>query len=153
MYRICKIIEIESGHQLSKHPDKCRFPHGHTRKVEIELEAADLDGNDMVCDFKIVKEVIGDYLDSLDHALCVNTRDPMFATLRAAYEDRIIPFEDEDPTTEVLARVIHEVLVAKLAGYRDRAEAKYPLRPEVRVVRVRVWETSSSWAEYRAEAE
>jgi hypothetical protein len=38
-YRICKTFEIENGHMLSKHPDKCRFPHGHTRKVEFTLEA------------------------------------------------------------------------------------------------------------------
>lgn len=151
-YRICKTIEIESGHQLSKHPDKCRFPHGHTRKVEIELEADELDANDMVCDFKIVKEVIGDYLESLDHALCMNTQDPMFATLREVYAERIIPFEGEDPTTEVLARVIHEVLATKLTAYREQPETRYPLRPGVRIVRVRVWETSSSWAEYSARA-
>ena len=34
-YRICKTIEIENGHMLSKHPDKCRFPHGHTRVVSV----------------------------------------------------------------------------------------------------------------------
>ena len=148
MYRICKTIEIESGHQLSKHPDKCRFPHGHSRKVEIELEADELDANDMVCDFKIVKEVIGDYLESLDHSLCMNTADPMFGTLREVYSERIIPFENEDPTTEVLARVIHDVLAAKLTAYRSQPDPRYPLRPEVRIVRIRVWETSSSWAEY-----
>ena len=38
-YRICKTIDIENGHMLSKHPDKCQFPHGHTRKVEFVLEA------------------------------------------------------------------------------------------------------------------
>ena len=38
-YRICKSLEIENGHMLSKHPDKCRFPHGHTRKVEFVIEA------------------------------------------------------------------------------------------------------------------
>ena len=72
-YRVCKMIEIENGHMLSKHPDKCRFPHGHTRRVEIVLEADDLDSSGMVCDFKIVKTAIGDYLDGFDHALCMNT--------------------------------------------------------------------------------
>lgn len=148
MYRICKTIEIESGHQLSKHPDKCRFPHGHTRKVEIELEAEELDANDMVCDFKIIKEVIGEYLDALDHSLCVNTADPMFGTLRQTYGERIIPFENVDPTTEVLARVIHDTFARKLHDYRARTSPRYPLRAAVRIVRIRVWETSSSWAEY-----
>ena len=35
MYRICKCIELESGHLLSKHPGNCQFPHGHTRSVEL----------------------------------------------------------------------------------------------------------------------
>ena len=61
-YRICKTFEVENGHMLSKHPDKCRFPHGHTRKIELVLEADALDGNDMVCDFKAVKEAVGEFL-------------------------------------------------------------------------------------------
>lgn len=39
-YRICKAIEVENGHMLSKHPDKCRFPHGSimkTRKSKASL--------------------------------------------------------------------------------------------------------------------
>ena len=53
---------------LSKHPDKCQFPHGHTRKVEFVLESEDLDENEMVCDFKIIKEAVGEYIDTFDHA-------------------------------------------------------------------------------------
>ena len=60
-YRICKTIDIENGHMLSKHPDKCQFPHGHTRKVEFVLEAAQLDQNEMVCDFKIIKTALAPY--------------------------------------------------------------------------------------------
>ena len=110
---------------LSKHPDKCRYPHGHTRKVEFTLEAANLDRNEMVCDFKIVKEIIGDYLETLDHAMCVNTMDPAYAELRARYGDRVIPFENEDPTTEVMARVIFDSFLRK--ARRLRREAGYPL--------------------------
>ena len=55
-YRICKTFEIENGHMLSKHPDLCKFPHGHSRKVEIVLEADTLDHNEMVCDFKAFKD-------------------------------------------------------------------------------------------------
>lgn len=147
-YRICKCIEIESGHQLSKHPAKCRFPHGHTRRVEFVLEADELDSNEMVCDFKLVKDLIESHLDSLDHSLCVNTADPMYATLKQAYGERVIGFENQDPTTEVLARSIYEVFAERLEACRERSASPYPLRSAVRVVSVRVWETSSSWAEY-----
>jgi 6-pyruvoyltetrahydropterin/6-carboxytetrahydropterin synthase len=147
-YRICKSIEIENGHMLSKHPDKCRFPHGHSRKVEIMLEANDLDENGMVCDFKIVKEAVGDFLESYDHAICMNTADPMFETMREAYGDRVIGFTETEPTTEVLAKTFFEAFRNKLGEYGDQPAPRYILRNSVRLKRVRVWETSSSWAEY-----
>ena len=147
-YRICKTIEIESGHMLAKHPDKCRFPHGHSRKVDIVLEADDLDDNGMVCDFKIVKEAVGEFLEGYDHALCVNTQDPMFAVLKEAYGERVIAFTDTEPTTEILARTFFDAFRDKLAEYGSQLAPRYILRDTVRLKRVRVWETSSSWAEY-----
>ena len=146
-YRICKSFEVENGHMLSKHPDKCRFPHGHTRKVELVLEADALDANDMVCDFKAVKTMVGGYLDRFDHAMCMNVADPMFPEMKKRYGEQIIGFEQVDPTTEVLARAICDHLHSALTAARE--PGKYPVQASVRVVRVRVWETSSSWAEYR----
>lgn len=148
-YRICRIFEIENGHMLSKHPDKCRFPHGHSRRVECVLEAGDLDERDMVCDFKVLKLVLAEYLDRFDHAMCMNTADPAYAEMKARYGERVIGFEDEDPTTEVLAREIFDHLASALAEYRANP-GDFPLRDAVRVVSIRVWETSASWAEYSA---
>lgn len=147
-YRICKTLEIENGHMLTHHPDRCRFPHGHSRKVEIILEADDVDAHGMVCDFKIVKDAIGDYLDEFDHALCVNTQDPMFETLKKTYGDRVIAFKDTEPTTEVLAKTFFDAIRCGFKKYIERKDARYKLRDSVRLVRIRVWETSSSWAEY-----
>ena len=147
-YRICRTFEIENGHMLSKHPDKCQFPHGHTRKVEFILESEALDRNEMVCDFKALKEVMAEFLEIWDHALAMNTADRMFATFRAAYGDRIIPFENQDPTTEVMARTLFQVCQSRLAEYAARPGARYPLPVGVRLCSVRLWETSSSWAEY-----
>jgi 6-pyruvoyltetrahydropterin/6-carboxytetrahydropterin synthase len=147
-FRICKTLEIENGHMLSRHPDKCRFPHGHTRKVEFVIEADDLDPSGMVCDFKVVKEAVAEHLDRYDHAMCVNTDDPMYPALKAAYGERVIGFESTEPTTEVLARTFHDLAVARLQLAAANPSARYPLRPNVRVARVRVWETTSSWAEY-----
>ena len=148
MFRICKTLEIENGHMLARHPDACRFPHGHSRKVEIVLEAEELDANGMVCDFKIVKDAVGDFLDTFDHALCMNTEDPMYPTLKAAFGERVIAFEKTEPTTEVLAKTFFDAIARGLADYAARQDTRYTLRPEVRLASVRVWETSSSWAEY-----
>ena len=95
-YKICKSIEVENGHMLSKHPDKCKYPHGHTRKVEFVLEADSLDQNEMVCDFKIIKTALGEWLDSYDHAMCINTQDPAYEQFKEMYGERVIGFENMD---------------------------------------------------------
>ena len=147
-YRICKTFEIESGHMLSKHPDKCAFPHGHTRKIEFVLEAGELDDNEMVCDFKIIKEIMSGFLERLDHAMCINTGDPKYPDFKAFYGDRVIDFEATDPTTEVIAKKIFEHFKEKLSEYASTPKQRYPLRNSLRIVKVRLWETSTSWAEY-----
>lgn len=147
-YRICKTIEVESGHMLSKHPENCRFPHGHSRQVELVLEADELDRNDMVCDFSVLKVALKSFLESFDHAMCMNTRDPMYETFRQAYGSRVIGFEATDPTTEVVARMIFDRVRVILEHYAAQADSPYPLGRAVRLRRVRVWETSTCWAEY-----
>ncbi len=147
MFRICKRIELESGHLLSKHPGSCQFPHGHTRSVELVLSAETLDARDMVVDFKAVKEAMGEFLGKFDHALCMNTDDAHYETFRCIYGERIIPFEHSDPTSEAMARAVF--LFAKKALQRAAQHpGLYPVRDCVKLERVRVWETSSSWAEY-----
>lgn len=145
-YRIAKRFVIESGHLLSKHPGACRFPHGHSRTVELVLVAARLDVCDMVCDFKAVTLAASAAVNLFDHAFAINSDDPQFAALRATYGERVIAFEACDPTSEVLAReIFHAVRTALLATPSCGENA---IGPEVRLERVRVTETASSWAEY-----
>ena len=42
-YRIFKTYEIEIAHMLSKHTVLCKYPHGHTRKLEFVLDSEKLD--------------------------------------------------------------------------------------------------------------
>ena len=147
-YRTCKTIEVENGHMLSKHPSNCKFPHGHSRQVELVLEADELDENEMVCDFFVLKDALKGFLDSFDHAMCMNTDDPMYATFKEAYGDRIVGVENQDPTTEVITKLIYDRVKVFLADYVQRSEAKYSISGNVRLVRIRLWETSSSWSEY-----
>jgi len=145
-YRISKSFEIESGHILSKHPGKCRFPHGHSRRVEVVLAADTLDANDMVCDFKAVKLSLQAFLDSWDHALALNTDDPNLAFYREKHGARLITFAHTDPTSEVMARTVFDELSRALATACRSGDFAIPAG--VRVERVRITETSSSWAEY-----
>jgi 6-pyruvoyltetrahydropterin/6-carboxytetrahydropterin synthase len=150
-YRICKAFEVESGHMLSKHPGRCRYPHGHSRRIEIIVAADTLDQNDMVCDFKALKLALNDFIDRLDHALAINSKDELAKTLSATEGARVVIFENTDPTTEVLAKSIYDYLEAQIASedqFTDPDGTHYSLRHDLRVERVRVGETSSSWAEY-----
>ncbi len=137
-FRIAKSFTVESGHLLTKHAGGCRFPHGHSRTIEIVVASDTLDTNDMVLDFKALKSAAADLIARFDHTFALNTADPRFPEFRAAYGDRVIPFDNTDPTTEVLARELFCLLQQRLAA------AATPARLE----RIRVTETSSSWAEY-----
>jgi 6-pyruvoyltetrahydropterin/6-carboxytetrahydropterin synthase len=150
-YRIAKTLTFESGHLLSKHKGRCRFPHGHSRSVEVVLAADRLDASDMVCDFKAVKRVLEAFLDRWDHALCLNTADPGFEFLQRTYGERVVAFAGTDPTSEVMARTIFEALQRSLGEQSNSSDAEYPVPPGVRLERVRVSETATSWAEYSAD--
>ena len=147
-FRICKSFEFESGHALSKHPDRCRFPHGHSRTVEVILASDSLDGNDMVCDFMVIKRALVDFIDRWDHALCLNTDDTNFAFLKKAYGRRVVPFVRKDPTSEIMAKAVFDELKRKLIGRTPASRKTGTLPPGVRIERVRLTETRSSWAEY-----
>ena len=146
-YRICKTFTVESGHMLSKHAERCRFPHGHTRRIEIVVSSETLDANDMVVDFKALKLAVSDYIERLDHAMAINSNDPLLDAIRQVHPDSLIIYEDIDPTTEVMARDLFEFVSSILTeGF---AGAGYLIAPgAVNLDRVRVWETPTSWAEF-----
>lgn len=156
-YRICKQFEVENGHLLTKHPERCRFPHGHTRRIEVVLEADELDERDMVVDFKALKLAAGEFIDQYDHAMCINTSDPLYPALVEKFGGpcaRIIPYEGQDPTSEVMARQIFDFLAARLQGggvIRNETGVEYRLSPSLRLRSVRHRETTTSWAEVEAD--
>jgi len=102
----------------------------------------------MVCDFQVIKQLLKDFLDGWDHALCLNTDDPNFAFYERAYGNRIIPFRHADPTSEMMVKAIFDELKPKLAGIGNPPAATGNISSGVRLERVRLTETSSSWAEY-----
>lgn len=150
MFRIAKQFEIEAGHRLSKHPEKCRFPHGHSYTIEVVIRSPRLDENDMVCDYKALKRLVGRELERYDHAMLLAADDPLREAF-APFAERVVLMQDGDPTTEVIARHLFGVIRAALgAGGVVPAEGEPSAGAPKGVVleRVRVWETSATWAEY-----
>jgi 6-pyruvoyltetrahydropterin/6-carboxytetrahydropterin synthase len=149
-FRIAKTFEVEYGHRLSKHPEKCRFPHGHSLRIEVVARGRDLDGNDMVCDYKALKMLVVDLVDRLDHAMALNSADPELEGLMAI-GDRVLLFPDMDPTTEVLARWLFEQISARFEAdgtVTSPSGTSYEIPAGLELEKVRVWETSTSWGEY-----
>ncbi len=149
-FRIAKTFEVEYGHRLSKHPEKCRFPHGHSLRIEVVVRGRELNDNDMVCDYKALKMLVVEVVDRLDHAMALNSEDPQLEGL-AAIGERVLLFENCDPTTEVLARWIFDQLAERLAAdgaVTSSSGASYEIPEGLELERVRVWETRSSWGEY-----
>ena len=150
MYQVCKTFEFESAHLLSKSRDCCRDPHGHSRRVEVVLAAEKLDANDMVCNFRWIKLALADILSRLDHAMCVNDSDPRLEDFKRMGAKLEI-FKGQDPTSEAIARLIFDHLAEQLAQAEKltgQNGTTYSLSPGVRLESVRLWETSSSWAQY-----
>ena len=149
-FRIAKTFEVEYGHRLSKHPEKCRFPHGHSLRIEVVARGRELNDQDMVCDYKALKMIVTDVVERLDHAMALNSSDPQLEGL-AAIGDRVLLFDDCDPTTEVLARWIFEQIGERLAAgetIQTPTGTNYEIPADLELERVRVWETSTSWGEY-----
>lgn len=149
-YRIAKTFEVEYGHRLHKHPEKCRFLHGHRLRIEVVVRGTELDGNDMVCDYKALKVLVADLVGRLDHAVALSSADPQLEAL-AAIGERVLLFPDQDPTTEALASWLYREVAARLQAGLEVASPSgttYRIPADLVLERVRVWETSSSWAEY-----
>jgi 6-pyruvoyltetrahydropterin/6-carboxytetrahydropterin synthase len=149
-FRIAKTFEVEYGHRLSKHPEKCRFPHGHSLRIEVVARGRELDGNDMLCDYKALKMLVVDLVDRLDHAMALNSADPELEGLMAI-GDRVMLFPNMDPTTEVLARWLFEQISARFEAdgtVTSPSGTSYEIPDGLELEKVRVWETSTSWGEY-----
>jgi len=153
VFRIAKRFEIEAGHRLSKHPEKCRFPHGHSYTIEVVIRSPGLDANDMVCDYKALKIVAQHELERIDHAMLLGPTDAHSEGF-APFSERVVVLPDGDPTTEVIARhLFHRLRRAFQPGMsvQSAGGATYRVPEGLAIERVRVWETSTTWAEYSDE--
>lgn len=152
-YRVCRSFTVESGHMLSRHPEGCRFPHGHTRTIDVVLAGSKLNSNGMLVDFKALNMALSETMTRFDHSLAVNSVDPFLPQLQAHYPpEALIIFEDQEPTTEVIAKFLFEFVDEILrAGWASMSDGgiRYEIPAgSASLERVRVSETPNSWAEY-----
>jgi len=132
MYSVTKRIEFCYGHRLLDYEGVCQHPHGHNAIAEIEIGASELDNRNMVADFGDIKRIVKGWIDDeLDHKMLLRHDDPLVKPLQQLGEP--VYLLDSNPTVERIARLIYD----------------YTSKQGFPVVRVTVWETPTSFAEYR----
>lgn len=129
---VTKAVEFEAAHWLPDYNGDCGRMHGHSYKLEVSVTRfLNLnEGSNMVMDFKRLKgHIKNGILDKWDHQ-CLND---------------LPEFEDIPPTAENMVRNIVQVLQGRLQADEETKE--------VILTRVRLYETSSSYAEWINEIE
>ena len=131
-------IIFDSGHRLLDYEGKCAFPHGHTYRAEVFLEASSLDALGLVFDFTELRSRVKDWIDNnWDHAFLVNSRDTeLVSGLKPISKGKLYQFDGENPSCEVMSRELYRK-VKELCG--------------VAPAKVRLWESTSQYAEYYEE--
>ena len=133
MYVVTKRIEFCYGHRLLDYDGVCKHPHGHNAVAEIDVRTDQLDSRNMVADFSDIKRLVKGWIDrELDHKMILREDDPLVGPLKQLGEPMYLL--DSNPTVERIARLIFD----------------YATSQNLPVVRVTVWETPTSYAEYLA---
>jgi len=116
MYQITVTGDFSGAHNLNNYKGKCEELHGHNWKVEVTIKSRALNSQGMVIDFKIVKENLESILSCMDHK----------------YLNKLLYFKKKNPTSENIARFIHDELTKKIK----------------KKIEVTVWETDTSRASF-----
>jgi 6-pyruvoyltetrahydropterin/6-carboxytetrahydropterin synthase len=134
MYLVTKRIEFCYGHRLLDYDGVCKHPHGHNALVEVDVRTDRLDPRNMVADFSDIKRLVKGWIDrELDHKMILRQDDPLVGPLEALGEP--VYKLESNPTVERIAKLIFD---------KSREQG-------LSVLAVRVWETPTSFAEYREE--
>jgi 6-pyruvoyltetrahydropterin/6-carboxytetrahydropterin synthase len=110
MYELVVEKTFAGAHNLRGYNGDCEKLHGHNWKIEVTLKTEKLNELGMVMDFKIVKEKLEEILSRFDHS----------------YLNELSEFEQENPTTENVSKVIYNNLSEQLP-------------PEILVAKVKTW--------------
>jgi len=141
---ITRRLEFDAGHRIPDHKSQCRHLHGHRYALEISLGGEIIQqkgdpANGMVMDFSEVKALAMRHLvDLWDHAFLAWAGDQPVVDFLRSLPDHKTVLLDCVPTAENLAQQAFTILDAV---YRDS------YGNQLRLERVRLYETPNCWAE------
>lgn len=124
MYELLIKSHFDAAHKLRGYVGKCANIHGHSWLVEVIVSGTELDKTGMLVDFSVLKKVLKDLLEKLDHK----------------YLNEIEPFREElNPTAENISALIYKT-------YKKHPDI---LKTLAKVKEVRVWESPNACAIYK----
>lgn len=141
---ITRRLEFDAGHRIPNHASQCRHLHGHRYALEVTLagEIIDIEGaaeQGMVRDFSDVKAIAHAALvEHWDHAFLVYQGDRVVTELLASLPGHKTVVLPVVPTAENLATEAFRLLDA---AYVDT------YGNQLRLQRVRLYETPNNWAD------
>lgn len=141
MYSLTTQITFEAAHRLkSAYSEACfKNLHGHSYRVEVEVSSNQLNSDNMVCDFKKIKEIINQSIEEkYDHSCFLHESDPLVEPIKANCKKVFVC--DENPTAEYMAKRFYNELV--LSFEKEGITS-------VEIARVSVWETEHNMATYK----
>ncbi|PLX97577.1 MAG: 6-carboxytetrahydropterin synthase QueD [Desulfuromonas sp.] len=120
MYRLKIYTHFAAAHNLINYDGDCENLHGHNWKVDVTVQAIELDKSGLGIDFKVLKARTKELLGTLDHK----------------YLNDLAPFKEASPSSENIARYLFESLEKMLNS------------DNVAVESVNVWESDNACASY-----
>jgi len=126
-------FEIDSAHYTQGITEKCSNVHGHTFKIDVEVEGEkNQEKNGMVIDFGTLKNAIEEVLERWDHKFIVPEDRVEEINLEGPFNMELKAIEKNSATTENMAELIAKDIFQKI---------EMP-------VKVKLYEGSNSYAVY-----
>lgn len=142
--QITRRLEFDAGHRIPNHNSQCRHLHGHRYALEITLsgELVETEGaseQGMVMDFSEVKSIANEILVSKwDHAFLAYQGDHAVVDFLATLSEHKTVILKVIPTAENLAAEAFRILDAAYLNTFGN---------QLRLERVRIYETPNNWAD------
>ena len=139
--RVTKVFEFEAAHALDCHDGKCSNIHGHSYKLHVTVSGdpvheKGMPKDGMVIDFADIKPAVKmAVVNPFDHALILEDDSP-YLTESIRKRQKLILYSLQ-PTAENM-----------LIDMVDRVKKRLPAHIELHSMKL--FETSSSWAEWFA---
>lgn len=140
MYKLTSHTELELAHRLiTSYAMKCQHLHGHRYEVFITVSADKLNEDNMIVDFKKLKEIIKQELDDkYDHGVILKDDDPLVDAFKNDKHTQRLHIVNENPTCEWMSKYWFYLL--------NDAFKREGLN--IKMYSLKVFETSNNCCEY-----